>query len=160
MQPNRPGAPPFRVLETGWRSWLRRRWLALGFTAVSIAIVVYLAIRSSQPTPQTATEAGLFAVLAALANILGAIAFARVGTVTPQHARSSVRRLLTVARTLTTRYTSMTRILDSGSDKLAATEARIMTAEVQTAILSLQDAINDWNEVHGEALAEVLRDAW
>jgi len=125
---------------------------------MSVLAVVYLAVRSTQPTAQTAAEAGLVAFVATVANILGSVAFARVGTVTPQHARSSVRRLLTLARSLATQYTRMTTVIADGNDRSTAIQARIMTAEVESALLTLRDAINDWNEVHGEALAEVLRD--
>ncbi len=148
---------PFRLVPTGPWPWLGRRWLALVLTGASVLAVVYLALRSTQPTPQTAAEAGLVAFVATVANILGSVAFARIGSVTPQHARSSVRRLLTLARSLATQYTRMTTVLADGNDRSAATQARIMTAEVETALLTLRDAINDWNEVHGEALAEVLR---
>lgn len=98
------------------------------------------------------------AFVATVANILGSVAFARIGSVTPQHARSSVRRLLTLARSLATQYTRMNTALAAGNDRTTVTQARIMTAEVETALLTLRDAINDWNEVHGEALTEVLRD--
>lgn len=121
--------------------------------------MVYLAYQSVQPKPQTVTDAVVFAVLAALANVFAAFAFASVGAVTPTHARSAVARLLRIARTLTTRYTKMTEELETGTDRAVAVEARVMTAEVLTAILTLNDAITDWNEVHGEALTEVLRDA-
>jgi len=66
---------------------------------------------------------------------------------------------LTIARTLTTRYTKMTQTLETETNAVIATEARVMNAEVYTAILTLTDAINDWNEVQGEALTEVLKDA-
>lgn len=98
-------------------------------------------------------------LIAAVTNILGAYGFSRIGTVSPQHARSSVRRLVTLARTLNIRYQSMNVVLETGSERSKVTEASILAAEVGTAIWGLTDAINDWNEVHGEALAEVLRDA-
>jgi hypothetical protein len=53
----------------------------------------------------------------------------------------------------------MNTVLASGKDRATITQAQIMTAEVGAAVLGLTDAINDWNEVHAEALAEVLRDA-
>jgi hypothetical protein len=90
---------------------------------------------------------------------LGAWAFSRIGTVSPEHARSSVRRLVTIARTLTARYQTITTVLEGTNDRAKITEASIITAEVSTAILGITDAINDWNEVHPEALAEVLMDA-
>ncbi len=158
MQAWLPG-PPFRLAATGWRAWVRRRWVGLALTLIGLSLVGYLAYASAQPTRQSPTDASFVAVLAALANVFAAFAFARVGTVTPTHARSAVARLLRVARTLTTRYTRMTEAIQNGSDRIVATEARVMNAEVFTAILTLSDAINDWNEVHGEALAEVLRDA-
>lgn len=153
-----PTQTPFRLVPTGPWPWLGRRWLALLLTGASVLAVVYLGVRSTQPTPQTAAEAGLVAFVATVANILGSVAFSRIGTVTPAHARSSVRRLVTVAQSLTTRYTRMTTALAGGNDRSVAVEARIMNAEIETALLTLRDAINDWNEVHGEALAEVLRD--
>jgi len=131
----------------------------VALTFIGLLLVGYLAYSSAQPTRQSPTDAAFVALLAALANVLAAFAFARVGTVTPTHARSAVARLLRVARTLTTRYTRMADAIQAGSDKTVAIEARVMNAEVLTAILTLNDAINDWNEVHGEALTEVLRDA-
>jgi len=156
MQPQ--PQPPFRLVRTGAWPWLGRRWLGLALTGASVVAVVYLAIRSTQPTPQSASEAGAVAFIATVATILGSAAFATIGRVTPQHARSAVRRLLTVAQSLTTRYTRMTTVLGEGNDRSVAVEARIMNAEVESALLTLRDSINDWNEVHGEALAEVLRD--
>ena len=128
-------------------------------TIVGFALVGYLAFESVQPTPLSLTDAAVFGVLAAAVNVLATFAFASVGAVTPTHARTSVARLLTIARTLTTRYTKMTQTLETETNAVIATEARVMNAEVYTAILTLTDAINDWNEVQGEALTEVLKDA-
>src|SRR5437016_50335 len=150
MQDQLPG-PQFRLAPTGLRAWARRRWPGLALTLIGLGLVGYLAYASAQPTRQAPTDAALVAILAALANVLAAFAFARVGTVTPSHARSAVARLLRVARTLTTRYTRMTEAIQNGTDRAVATEARVMNAEVLTAILTLDDAISDWNEVHGEA---------
>jgi hypothetical protein len=158
VQNQLPG-PPFRLAATGWQAWAARRWVGLALTAIGLSLVGYLAYASAQPSRQTPTDAAFVAILAALANILAAFAFASVGTVTATHARSAVARLLRIARTLTTRYTKMTEVLQIGSEREVAIEARVMNAEVLTAILTLRDAINDWNEVHGEALTEVLRDA-
>jgi hypothetical protein len=57
------------------------------------------------------------------------------------------------------RYDSINAALDSGNDRAKLTEASILAAEVGSAIWGLTDAVNDWNEVHPEALAEVLSDA-
>jgi Co/Zn/Cd efflux system component len=158
VQARPPGAQPFRVAETGRLAWLARRWIGLVLTAVSIAAVVYLAVRSTQSTPPSGTEAAFVTFFAAATNLLGVFAFSRVGTVSPQHARSSVRRLVTIARALTARYQNVSTTLDSGTEREKLIGASVLAAEVGTAILGITDAINDWNDVHPEALAEVLRD--
>jgi hypothetical protein len=53
----------------------------------------------------------------------------------------------------------MNSALDGGTERAKVTEASILAAEVRSTIWGLTDAVNDWNEVHPEALAEVLRDA-
>jgi hypothetical protein len=159
MQVQQPAVPSFRIVRTGRLAWVGRRWLGLSFIGVSIVAVLYLAWRSTQPTPQTPAEAGVATLVIGVSNVLGAYAFSRIGTVSPEHARSSVRRLVTIAKTLTIRYRSINAALDGGTDRAKIIEASIISAEVGTAILGITDAINDWNEVHPEALVEVLRDA-
>lgn len=154
-----PGGQPFRIAATGRWAWIQRRAVGLILIVTSILAVGYLAWRSTQPTPLPAAEAGIFSLIAGATNILGAFAFSRIGAASPQHARSSVRRLRTLARILATRYDTMNTVLAAGKDRASVVQAQIMTAEVGAAVLGLTDAINDWNEVHAEALAEVLRDA-
>ncbi len=154
-----PARQPFRIAATGRWAWIQRRLVGLILIATSILAVGYLAWRTTQPTPASAGEAGIFTLIAGATNILGAFAFSRIGAVSPQHARSSVRRLRTLANILATRYDTMNTTLASGKDRTTIIQAQIMTAEVGAAVLGLTDAINDWNEVHAEALAEVLRDA-
>lgn len=72
---------------------------------------------------------------------------------TPTHARSAVRRLLTLGRTV---GAARVRLSDLDDGRGARSAAEIAAAELVAVQSQIFNAIEDWNDVHPEALREVL----
>jgi hypothetical protein len=124
--------------------------------ALGIGVGVWAAYHTGSKQPLSSSQAAVLVVVAATLNVAGGIAFGRVGRAQPQHARSAVRQLLTLGRTLR-------RVTDRLQDSLAAEDQdqiRVAAEVVREGISSVEDqvrnAIKDWNEVHKDALREVL----
>lgn len=81
--------------------------------------------------------------------------FARIGHVTPGHARSAVRRLVSVGRALRNVrdaiYSENTSLDVDPRSLLAQVDASIEVLED-----NLKDAISDWGDVHPEAVEYLL----
>ena len=150
-------APLFNVVKTDLRAYLGRRGLGIVLTGLGIGAVVVLALRSTSKAPLAASEAGLLTVVAAIMNVLAAMAFSRIGVVAPQHARGSVRRLLTSAQLIGDRITALESAPSSSPEAALLVSSTVPV--LQATLYQIKDSINDWGEVHGEALAEVLRQA-
>jgi hypothetical protein len=101
-------------------------------------------------------ESSLFALLTAVLNIAAAWAFGTVGRVDPKHARSAVRRLLTIGRTQAEDMVRLERALAVGDAIILEAEVRRASADLRTGYEQVLDGIRDWNDVHTEALREVL----
>ena len=153
-------SPLVRVFVARASRWLWPQRLAGGFLAlVNLAAVLYLAYRSTQPTKPPSTEQVVaITLIALLGNLASGYAFSRIGHVNADYARASVRRLVTIARELTARHEAMGVAIRGGPDRAILIEARVIHASVEGAIHGLTDAMEDWNEVHREALREVLSD--
>jgi len=61
---------------------------------------VWALIARSQAVPPTVGESIFLVLLTALFNILGGNAFGRIGRADPKHARSAVRRLVSIGLAL------------------------------------------------------------
>jgi Co/Zn/Cd efflux system component len=157
--PKIPGNVPQLLLRRAWR-WLWPHRLAGFFLAlINLGAVAYLAYKSTQPAaPPSVEQVVAITLIAFLANVISAFAFSRIGHVNADFARSSVRRLVTIARELRNRHEAMAAAIQGGTDRVILIEARVMHASVEGAIHGLTDAVEDWNEVHREALREVLSD--
>lgn len=137
-----------------WR-WVRPRapWtLTIG---AGVAVTIFLAVRSADQTPPSAAENAALVAIAAGLNIVGASGLSRIGRADPRHARSAVRRLISVGSTLATAQERLARARRGEDDLRAA----VTTAEAELVSIRphLMDSVRDWNDVHNEALREVAQ---
>jgi hypothetical protein len=143
--------------EALW-AWLGPRWLPAVLVIAGIAGAAWIGYRSRSSTPPTATEASLLVVISGTLNIAGAALFAKVGRADPRHARSAVRRLLSVGQTLAVAHEELAQTSPMGKPELQ-TVAQVVDAHILDATREIRSAIEDWNDIHGEALREVLEAA-
>jgi len=90
-------------------------------------------------------------------DVLGGIGFARIGKADPSHARSAVRRLYTVGVSLVVASDSLKEALESADQRQAIQRGYVLVSQIETAHEHLLNAIQDWEDVHPEALSEVRR---
>jgi len=136
--------------------WLRPRLLPSILIAAGIGVGAFIAYRSRQHFPPTAPEDSFLVFTSSALNVGGAYLFSRVGRADPRHARSAVRRLLTIGRTVGIAADRLAQGMPSGRPNAvrdAAIEAHAYLVAAQEA---LGDSLQDWNDVHKEALREVL----
>jgi hypothetical protein len=135
--------------------WLRPRILPSFLIAGGVAVAAFIAYRSGAEEPVTRAESASLVVAASALNVAGAALFARIGRADPKHARSAVRRLLTVGRML---GETQVRIEDETSQERGTSKEFIeaVHTELEYSKRHLRDAIDDWNDIHREALREVL----
>lgn len=138
--------------ETAFR-WIGARVGATMLVVAGVSILVWTAYRSPQPSP---SEMALLALFASAFNVWGGAQFAKIGKADPKHARSAVRRLLSIGQTLNLAGGSLQEAISQQDDFRIAVDARILVRQVDAAQLQLFDAIGDWDDVHPEALREVL----
>ena len=69
-----------------------------------------------------------------------------------------MRRLFSIGQALTRTSQALERAIASGTPARVNQQAQVTLEEVSMAIFLVSDSIADWNEVHSEALREVLRD--
>jgi hypothetical protein len=119
-----------------------------------VGILVWTAFRSPQPAPG---EMALLALLASAFNIWGGAQFASIGKADAKHARSAVRRLYTVGRSMVVASDDLRVAMASEDQERAAQCVYVLISQVEAAHAHLIDAIGDWDDVHPEALREVLR---
>jgi hypothetical protein len=136
--------------------WVKPRTIPAGLILLGVMVLAWSAFLRTQSTPLSATEAVLLVVLSSFFNIFGGAAFGRIGRADPKHARSSVRRLLTIGRTLTISEDRLTYAIQSGDPSRINAEASSAAMELRLLREHLADAIRDWNDVHPEALREVI----
>lgn len=75
-----------------------RAWTGAAFLLVGVGLTVLIAILGSRTKPPSASTQGLLTLMATLAQLGAALAFASVGRADPTLARSAVSRLLRLAR--------------------------------------------------------------
>jgi hypothetical protein len=134
--------------------WVTARLSATMLVVAGIGILVWTAYRSPQPAPG---EMALLALLASAFNIWGGAQFASIGKADAKHARSAVRRLYTLGRSLHVASLDLRVSLSSDEQQTVIECARVLLSQVDAAEAHLFDAIGDWDDVHREALREVLR---
>lgn len=138
-----------------WR-WLRPRLLPSVLLIVGVGLALFVAYRSQQPVPPTATEVAFLALSSSLLSIFAGSTFARIGRADPTLARSAVRRLLNVGRGMGSSISDLQTAVESeeGISLVHESIGRL------TALLpEVLDATQDWKEVHPEAVREVLAEA-
>jgi hypothetical protein len=123
---------------------------------VSIAAVVYLAVRSTQTTQPAWPEAALFTLVATGTSLLGTWSFARIGRAEPRQANSAVRRLLEIGQPLGQRLQRIEPLMDGSNDAALLLEARSLAVEVEAALRGLEGSIAEWNAIHPHTLADVM----
>ena len=134
--------------------WITARLGATMLIVAGVGILVWTAFRSPQPTPG---EMALLALFASFFNIWGGAQFASIGKADAKHARSAVRRLYTVGRSLHAASGDLRTSLSSDDHQTVVECARVLLSQVDSAEAHLFDAIGDWDDVHREALREVLQ---
>ena len=126
-------------------------------TVLSLITIGYLAFRASSKSPPSALEATYLTLFATVANLLAVGAWARIGRADPAHARSAVRRVFSIGQAWTRTAQGLEQAMASGQPARISQQAKVTLEEVSMATFLVQDAISDWNEVHSEALVEILR---
>lgn len=135
--------------------WLRPRVLPAVLVVVGIGILTWLGI--PRKTPLTRSEAAVLVLASSALNVAGGAVFGRIGRADPRHARSAVRRLLSLGQVLAR---AQERLRDSqGETSGSAAPSQIVEAELEDSLAQIKDAINDWNDVHTEALREVVEES-
>ena len=134
--------------------WVTARLGATMLIVAGVGILVWTAFRSPQPTPG---EIALLDVFASFFNIWGGAQFASIGKADPRHARSAVRRLYTVGTSLTAASDHLEAAIERGDEQQVLERALVMLSQVESARRQLIDAMDDWEDVHSEALREVRR---
>jgi len=87
--------------DTGWRAlgrWLRPRLVPALLILSGVGIAALIAYRSGQDEPPSAAESAFLVLASSALSIAGAAMFARIGRADPRHARSAVRRLISIGR--------------------------------------------------------------
>lgn len=147
------------MIMNTWRGiwlWLRPRIGAGLIIAGGVVATVWLAIRAQDTEEQLGgSEAAYLALISSVLNVGGATLLARLGRADPSHARSAVRRLLDIIRMVQ----SAGQDLDKAS-RNANVGNVVGVVAAQRAIVSIQvqlgTAVKDWNDVHPEALREIV----
>jgi hypothetical protein len=138
-----------------WKSF-RPKIPGIVLSLLAVGIVAYSAIRSTQPSPPTLAEAVVLQVSAAVAGLSGGIVFGRIGRADPRHARSAVRRLVTIGRNVGLIEMRIQASLAS-SDKNQISSNNRAAAEVVSAVkLQIYDSILDWKDVHESAVDDLV----
>jgi len=134
--------------------WFTARLGASILILAGVGILVWTAFRSPQPTP---SEMALLALLASTFNIWGGAQFASIGKADAKHARSAVRRLYTLGESLNLASETLQTAMLTDEVQRVGECTQVLLSQVGSAQAHLLDAIGDWNDVHPEALREVLR---
>lgn len=135
--------------------WLKPRIIPTMLVIAGVLMLIWIVVRADDITPPSAQDYGLVVFFASAFNIAGGYTYSRIGRANPSHARSAVRRLISVVGNIT----DARQVLISDSD--AGTDVRVGIAAAWLAATTphLENAIEDWIEVHPEALEEVM-EAW
>jgi hypothetical protein len=138
--------------------WLQPRILPGLLLAIGLGIAVFLGYRSQQKTPPTASEAAFLILATFLLNVAAAGLFSRIGKAEPKHARSAVRRLISIGRAVVLAREALSDGVTSGNAQELRNKVWFAEGLLEPAEQDLLDAIEDWNDIHREALREVRRE--
>jgi hypothetical protein len=140
-----------------WAFYQRQKHRVNGTVLVllGIAAVVWTGVRSSGKTPPSSSELAVLLALGAVLQVAGGASFGRVGRVDPQKALSAVRRLVSTGLAVRDLRAGLA---GAQAGATAATQRTLGQVDAALAVISrqLEDAVRDWNDVHPEALKEVL----
>jgi len=139
-----------------WGRWLRPRVFPMVLVAAGILLAVWIAVRSSQPTPPNFAEYAVLTVGSSLASIFGGSLLGRVGRIDPMHARSVVRQLGTAGQQAYRTRTRLEIALESDEKAEMITAVGIATAQLEALEEQFTNAVLDWNDIHPEALRDVM----
>ncbi len=138
----------------------RNRQRILGGISVGcgIALATYVGVEGSHKAPPTGSALAAILAVAALFQIMGGAAFGRIGHVDEQKAKSAVRTLVLLGLNTASLAESLAGAAQ-GDDSEHLVRAALATAG-QLALMGsfLENATQDWNDVHPEALVDVLAD--
>lgn len=146
-----------RLDQSVWRTsfqWIGARVRPTALVAAGVGILAWSAFSSPLPNPSQTARLNL---LAAVFNVWGGAEFARIGRADSKHARSAVRRLFSVGASLGTANDTLREAVADGEPERVLSESRVMISQVESVQRHLFDAIGDWDDVHTEALSDVLR---
>jgi hypothetical protein len=122
---------------------------------MGLALLGWISYRANQKAPAvppSATEYAVIALVSSALTIAGGAIYGRIGRADARHARSAVRRLVGVGRTVRSARTRLEVMQDARDMRPAALAA---TAELMTVETAIGDAILDWRDVHSEALRDI-----
>lgn len=137
--------------------WRQKLWVhGVLILVAGIAILVWAGVLSSQSKPASTPELAVLLGASAVLQISGGVTFGRVGHVDAGKARSSVRLLITLGVTIGRLRETLLSALRTGESGLIR-DAAIRADEGMAALaMHVEDAISDWTDIHGEALASEL----
>jgi tRNA U34 5-carboxymethylaminomethyl modifying enzyme MnmG/GidA len=122
-----------------------------------VVVLVWVGVRSaSSKAPLSGMDLVVVLAAATVLQIAGGATFGHVGRVNPEKAKSAVRRLLTVGFSTRHLRTALQGSLHSTDvDELRATLIR-MDEGLRFISWQITDSVADWNDVHSEALRDVI----
>lgn len=129
---------------------------------LGVGFAVFTAVRTAVD-PQSAgaptqTEIVLLILVATVLQVGGGATFGRAGNVDPEKARASVRRLVTIGFDLQAMIISIEHGLETDTAGELRRSGITVDHGLRSAARHLEDSIKDWEDVHEEALAEVLEE--
>lgn len=131
-------------LKVAWR-WLAPRMAPGLLIGLAVVIGVWTAARAGSQAPPSSSEYGIYALVSSLVSVLGGWSYARIGRTSPEHARSAVRRLLSIGR-----------MIRAARDSCAESDQSLPRSLTEVE-WHVKDAMMDWFDVHKEALRDVVK---
>ena len=124
----------------------------------AIAVTVWIGVISSSKTsPPSASELTVLLFVAAALQVWAGATFGRIGHVDPDKAKSAVRRLISIGIGIGELRSHLV-----GSESEPLQQLRVLNARIEQGLTILtrevEDAVSDWNDVHAEALQNVLEE--
>ena len=148
-------------------AWLKRCWIFYQsqkhringtlILAAGIGVLVWAGIQSSSTKPSTPELAVLLAASGVL-PIWAGVTFGKTGRVDADKAKSAVRRLSTIFTSVSLLRSEVRAAIGADIEDLSTVVLRTDRALTDLA-LQLGDAIEDWTDVHAEALQNVVASA-
>lgn len=136
-------------------AWLRPRVLPTLLVLLGVGALAWISVRATDPVPPSAPEQAILVLVSSALNISGGALYARIGRAYPQHARTALRNLRTVGRTVSLAINEIDFEIEAAT-KDVPMPSRIVRAYLETVKLHLADSMQAWNEVHPEALRQLM----